>query len=72
LLRRYDPTVFELGRPTARIRLEGAAEHASDVILDGRTAELEAAGRKRPDAILSADPETWRQMANDLRGGMPA
>jgi pimeloyl-ACP methyl ester carboxylesterase len=72
LLRRYDPSVFELDRPMARIRLEGAAESASDVILDGRTAKLEAAGRKRPDAILSADPETWRQIAHDLRGGMAA
>ena len=53
LLRRYDPSVFELGRPTARIRLEGAAEQASDVILDGRTAKLEAAGPKTP----RRDPE---------------
>ena len=60
-----------MGRPTARIRLEGAAERASDVILDGRTAKLEA-GRKRPDAILSADPETWRQITTDLRGGRAA
>jgi pimeloyl-ACP methyl ester carboxylesterase len=72
LVRRYDPSVFELGRSSARIRLQGAGEDPSDVLLDGRTATLEASGRARPDAVLSADPDTWRQIAQDLRGGMLA
>ncbi|HEX8975485.1 MAG TPA: alpha/beta fold hydrolase [Solirubrobacteraceae bacterium] len=72
LLRRYDPEVFEVGRANARIRLEGAGERAFDLVLDGRQARLEAADGGRPDALLHADPETWRQIAKDLRGGMAA
>ena len=72
LVRRYDATVFELGRSSARIRLEGAGSEASDVVLDGRGAKLEPAGRTRADALLSADPETWQAIARDLRGGMLA
>jgi pimeloyl-ACP methyl ester carboxylesterase len=72
LIRRYDPDVFEVGRAKARIRLEGAGRQAFDVILDGRGAKLEAADGKRPDALLSADPDTWREIAEDLRGGMAA
>jgi pimeloyl-ACP methyl ester carboxylesterase len=72
LIRRYDPDVFEVGRAGARIRLEGAGKAACDVILDGSGAKLEAANGKRPDALLSADPETWKQIAEDVRGGMAA
>ncbi len=72
LIRRYDPDVFEVGRGSARVRLEGAGKAACDVILDGRGAKLEAANGKRPDALLSADPETWTQIAEDVRGGMAA
>ncbi|HEY2005991.1 MAG TPA: alpha/beta fold hydrolase, partial [Solirubrobacteraceae bacterium] len=72
LIRRYDPDVFEVGRGSARIRLEGAGKAACDVILDGRGAKLQSANGKRPDALLSADPETWTQIAEDVRGGMAA
>jgi pimeloyl-ACP methyl ester carboxylesterase len=73
LVRRYDPAVFEVGRPSARIRLEGAGDRPSDVILDGGTAKLEPAGRRsHPDAVLTADPETWAEIAENLRGGMAA
>ena len=73
LVDRYNPEVFELGRPHARIRLDGAASRPFDVLLDGKTAKLVAADRdQRPDAILRADPDTWRSIAQDLRGGMDA
>lgn len=72
LIQRYDPSVFELGRSSARIRLEGAGQEASDVLLNGRSAKLTAAGRRQPDAVLSADPDTWREIVEDLRGGMLA
>ena len=72
LVERYDPAVFELGRPRARIRLSGVGPHDCDVVLDGRTARLEQAGRERPDAVLSADPETWTEISDDVRGGMAA
>ncbi len=37
---RYDPEVFELGRPSARVRLAGAGPEPIDVLLDGKTAKL--------------------------------
>lgn len=72
LLRRYDPEVFEVGRNSARIRLDGAGERPVDVVLHGPRARLEAADGKRPDAVLHADPDTWREIAEDIRGGMAA
>lgn len=72
LIRRYDPSVFELGRRSARIRLEGAGPTPTDVVLDGRTAKLEPARGKRADALLSAEPDTWQGIVEDLRGGMAA
>jgi pimeloyl-ACP methyl ester carboxylesterase len=73
LVGRYSAQVFELGRPHARIRLEGADSQAFDVLLSGETAKLVPAdGGQRPDALLRADPGTWRSIAQDLRGGMDA
>jgi pimeloyl-ACP methyl ester carboxylesterase len=72
LVERYDPEVFELGRPRARIRLAGAAPQDRDVVIDGRAARLVPAGRERPDAVLSADAGTWAEIADDVRGGMSA
>jgi pimeloyl-ACP methyl ester carboxylesterase len=70
---RYDPEVFELGRRSARLRLVGASDEPHDVVLDGRRATLGPSVRgERPDAVLTADPETWTAIADDLRGGMTA
>jgi pimeloyl-ACP methyl ester carboxylesterase len=73
LVERYNPEVFDLGRPQARIRVAGADSRSFDVLLAGKTAKLVPADRgRRPDAILRADPGTWRSIAQDLRGGMDA
>jgi pimeloyl-ACP methyl ester carboxylesterase len=73
LVERYSPEVFELGRPQARIRLAGADSQAFDVLLAGNRAKLVPAELgQRPDALLRADPGTWRSIAQDLRGGMDA
>lgn len=73
LVARYNPEVFELGRPHARIRVAGADSRSFDVLLAGKTAKLVPADPgKRPDAILRADPSTWQRIAQDLRGGMDA
>src|ERR1700722_7137194 len=73
LIGRYDPQVFEVGRSEARIRLAGAAPESFDVVLDGRAARLVAPDDgRRPDALLSADPQTWSEIATDVRGGMTA
>jgi pimeloyl-ACP methyl ester carboxylesterase len=73
LVGRYDPAVFEIGRRRARVRLSGTGTHDVDVVLEDDSARLEPADAgRRPDALLSADPQTWRDIAGDLRGGMSA
>jgi pimeloyl-ACP methyl ester carboxylesterase len=69
---RYDPEVFELARSHARIRLAGAGPEPVDAVLDGHTVTLQPANGERPDALLSADGQTWEEIAQDVRGGMEA
>jgi pimeloyl-ACP methyl ester carboxylesterase len=71
LVARFDPDVFDIERPEARIRIEGAGPEPQDVVIRGATARVEAASGT-PDAELVADSETWESMATDLRGGMDA
>jgi pimeloyl-ACP methyl ester carboxylesterase len=71
LVARYDPAVFDVGRPSARIRVEDGTGQAQDVVIEDGTARLEPPGRG-PDATLSADAETWAEIAEDVRGGMEA
>lgn len=69
---RFDPEPIDLPHSPARIRLEVEGQSEWDVVLiDGR-ALIEAAGSAEPDALLCADPQTWRQIADDVRGGMEA
>jgi pimeloyl-ACP methyl ester carboxylesterase len=72
LVGRYDASVFDVGRPRARIRIEGATGEPRDVLIEDGRATIEPGGGGRPDAALSADAETWREIADDLRGGMEA
>jgi pimeloyl-ACP methyl ester carboxylesterase len=72
LVSRFDPKAFELRRRAARIRVVGAGEEPYDVLLDGKPPQLVSATRGRPDALLSADPDTWSRISRDLGGGMAA
>ena len=69
---RYDPAVFQLTRRSARIRIEGAGPEPVDVVLGAEGAQVRRSSRGRPDALLSADAATWREIAENLRGGMVA
>jgi pimeloyl-ACP methyl ester carboxylesterase len=69
---RYDPSVFELQRPSARLRIIGATPKPIDVVLDGHTAKLTPVDGQRPDAELTADGQTWSEIVSDVRGGMKA
>ncbi|MBV8999217.1 MAG: SCP2 sterol-binding domain-containing protein, partial [Solirubrobacterales bacterium] len=69
LIARFDPSVFEVGRPLVRIRVEDGERH--DVVIEHGEPRLEPP-RGDPDAILSADPNTWSEIAQDVRGGMAA
>jgi pimeloyl-ACP methyl ester carboxylesterase len=69
---RFDPAVFDLGRPQARLRLEVKGTGEWDALLRDGAVRLEDADGQRPDAVLSADERTWRGLAEDLAGGMDA
>lgn len=69
LVDRFDPSVFDVGRPLVRIRVEDGERH--DVVIENGAARMELP-RGNPDAVLSADAETWSEIAEDVRGGMTA
>jgi pimeloyl-ACP methyl ester carboxylesterase len=71
LVARFDPRVFDVGRREARIRIEGAAPEAQDVLIEDGEARLEPASGTA-DAELIADERTWDSVATDLRDGMAA
>jgi pimeloyl-ACP methyl ester carboxylesterase len=71
LVERYDPDVLVLDEGEARVRLV-AGDDEWDAVLDPDGAHLVEADGVRPDATLTADPDTWRRIAGDLRGGMDA
>src|SRR3954447_5032757 len=72
LAERFDPQVFDLGRRSAKVRLEVDGDAAWDAAIEDGRVSLSAANGSRPDAILSADRGTWERMATDLRSGMDA
>jgi hypothetical protein len=71
LVARFDPSVFDTGRPLVRIRVEDAAGSPRDVVIEDGAARVEPA-RGTPDSTMSADAETWDEIAENLRGGMEA
>jgi pimeloyl-ACP methyl ester carboxylesterase len=71
LVTRFDPTVFDVGRPLVRIRVEDGTDEPHDVVIEDGAARL-APVRNGPDAILTADAATWNEIAEDVRGGMEA
>jgi len=72
LLARFDASVLDGAQQGARVRLVVSGEGEWDAVLGTTTARLEPAGPGTPDATLTADRETWRGIAADLRGGMDA
>lgn len=70
LVSRFDPSVFDVGRPRVRIRVEDGGE-PHDVVIEEGAARLEPP-RGSADAVLSADAQTWSEIAEDVRGVMRA
>lgn len=71
LIERFDPAVIDIPSGSARIRLSvGDRERWDAEISDEQIELLPADGDY--DAELSADAQTWEQIATDLRGGMTA
>jgi pimeloyl-ACP methyl ester carboxylesterase len=72
LLRRFDGSAIDVPGADARIRLAVNDDGSWDAVVSSEGAALEPAGAPRPDAVLSADAETWKRIADDVRGGMAA
>ncbi|MGE5407775.1 MAG: alpha/beta fold hydrolase [Syntrophothermus sp.] len=72
LAERFDPEVIDVpsGRALVRLVVEGKGEW--DALIELDAIELRAASEEQPDALLSADRETWERIARDVRGGMEA
>ena len=71
LAARYDRTVFEPQRASARVRLAVSDGDAWDAALANGAVRLVPA-KGGADAILTADRQTWAAIAEDARRGMDA
>lgn len=72
IVERFDASVFEIGRPNARLRLQGVEAEPHDVIIEDGHARVVPAGHGRPDCELSAEAETWEEIAGQPLGGLSA
>ncbi|HEY2602237.1 MAG TPA: alpha/beta fold hydrolase [Thermoleophilaceae bacterium] len=73
LIDRFDPEPFDSPSGDARVRLRVRNKAEYDVVIRANSARLEPADPdKKPDAILTADQATWKQIGEDVRGGMDA
>jgi pimeloyl-ACP methyl ester carboxylesterase len=73
LASRYDPDVIDIpgGRATVRLHVGGGPDWDAR-LTTRRLRMIPAREGDRPDATISADAATWRQIAADVRGGMTA
>jgi pimeloyl-ACP methyl ester carboxylesterase len=62
LLDRFDPAVFDIGPRRVRLRIEAGEQAAAVEVQEGQ-ARLAAPGSRRADAVLSAEPSIWEEMA---------
>jgi pimeloyl-ACP methyl ester carboxylesterase len=72
LTERFDPEAMDVPSGSARIRLKVRGEGEWDAVITPEGIELSPAEGSDYDAELSGDAVTWRQIADDLRGGMSA
>ena len=68
---RYDRVAFEPRGGRARVRLAVRGRDTWDVVIDGDTVCV-APAQGNADATLAADAQTWKAIAEDVRGGMDA
>jgi len=72
LVERFDSSVFDGRGRRTRIRLAIRDGEAWDALIsNGSNGSVSlTAASDQPDAILTADADTWERIAADLRGGM--
>jgi pimeloyl-ACP methyl ester carboxylesterase len=72
LAKRYDPDVIDVpgGRGVVRLRIGGEEWDAR--LTSRRMRVVPARSGDEPDAVITADPATWRAVGEDVRGGMAA
>ena len=70
---RFDPGDIDVPGSTARIRLDAGAAGSADALIEGGVARLiPASTPDAADAVLSAEPDVWEEIAQDVRAGMAA
>jgi len=73
LVARFDPSVFDAPRGSARIRLVVKGRGRWDAEVRGKRAELRPAREeRRPDAEITADARSWREVSAELASGLDA
>ena len=72
LVDRFDHSAFDLPGNRAVIRLATTDDRAWDAIVEGAGVRLVPAGGGDPDALLTADGDTWKRIADDVASGMEA
>jgi pimeloyl-ACP methyl ester carboxylesterase len=72
LIGRFDRSAIDVPGGSARIRLAVSDKGSWDAVVSPRDLALRRADRTQPDALLTADAATWKQIAEDVRGGMAA
>ena len=72
LVERFDPEAIDVPGGRTRLRLEEAGARDRDVLIEDGRIKLRRSRGDEADAVLSADPASWRRIATDVRGGMEA
>lgn len=72
LVERFDESAFDVPRRGSVIRLGVSGGDQWDLLLEPGSAQLTPATERSPDALLTADVETWGAIARDVREGMQA
>lgn len=73
LVGRFDHEVIDVPGGRARIRIEVTDGEDLDVEIEMPEARISSPGwRSGPDAVLTADSETWALLSADVRAGMTA
>jgi pimeloyl-ACP methyl ester carboxylesterase len=72
LVGRFDPAVFDIGRPNVRLRIEAGDSMAAEVAISDGQARVGAPASRRAHAVLSADLRTWEEIATQALNGLSA